>query len=46
MPKVYVAESPIQGQGVFAGQAVRKGEVILAIDDSRVVTPENPLHPE
>jgi hypothetical protein len=46
MSKVYVAGSPIQGQGVFAGQAVRKGEVILAIDDSRVVTPENPLHPE
>jgi uncharacterized protein len=44
--KVYVRESPIQGQGVFAARAIAQGEPVLAIDDSRVVTVENPLRAE
>lgn len=46
MSKVYVHNSKIQGKGVFAKQAMAEGEIVLAIDDSRVVTDENPLHPE
>ncbi|MCI0551891.1 MAG: SET domain-containing protein-lysine N-methyltransferase [Anaerolineae bacterium] len=43
MRKVVVKESPINGLGVFALEDISKGEAVLAIDDSRVVTPENPL---
>ena len=43
MSKVYVADSKIQGRGVFAKQTLIKGEIVLAIDDSRVVTDGNPL---
>jgi len=35
MSKVYVHESRIQGKGVFAKQSITKGEVVLAIDDTR-----------
>jgi SET domain-containing protein len=41
--KVIVKESSINGLGVFALENIAKGELILAIDDSRVVTPEFPL---
>lgn len=41
--KVIVKESSIHGLGVFASEGIAKGEWILAIDDSRIVTPEFPL---
>jgi SET domain-containing protein len=44
--KVYVDRSPIQGRGVFAAVDIARGEAILAIDDSRIVTPQRPLHPQ
>jgi SET domain-containing protein len=43
--KISVRKSVIHGKGVFANQKIRKGEHILAIDDSRVVDDENPLNP-
>lgn len=43
MAKVIVKESAINGLGAFALQNLAKGEMILAIDDARVVTPELPL---
>jgi SET domain-containing protein len=41
--KVIVKESSINGMGVFASESIANGELILAIDDSRIVTPELPL---
>ena len=38
MANVSVEASPIEGQGVFAAAEFRRGERILPIDDSRVVT--------
>ena len=46
MSKVYLGDSKIQGKGVFAKQGIMKGEIVLAIDDSRVVTDDDPLRPE
>lgn len=43
---VFVAESKINGVGVFAARDFAAGEIILAIDDSRVVDEEHPLRPE
>lgn len=43
MTKVFVKESPINGLGVFALKDMTQGEVVLAIDDSRVVTSDFPL---
>lgn len=43
MSKVYVDDSEIEGKGVFASVEIEKGEKILEIDDSRVVTENNPL---
>ncbi len=43
MTKVAVKESSINGMGVFASKNIAKGELVLAIDDSRVVTLELPL---
>jgi hypothetical protein len=43
MANVVVKESPINGLGVFVLQSLAKGELVLAIDDSRVVTDESPL---
>jgi len=43
MGKVYVAESRIHGQGVFAAVTLKPGEPVLALDDSREVTPDQPL---
>ena len=43
MTKIIVQESSINGMGVFALENIAKGEIILAIDDSRVLTPELPL---
>jgi MFS family permease len=42
-PGVRVGASKIHGTGVFATTPFAKGECILDIDDSRRVTPENPL---
>lgn len=43
MTKVAVKESSINGMGVFASKHIAKGELVLAIDDSRVLTLELPL---
>jgi hypothetical protein len=43
MAKVIVKESSINGIGVFALESIAKGELVVAIDDSRIVTPEFPL---
>lgn len=43
---VTVAESKINGSGVFAERDFAAGEIILAIDDSRIVDEEHPLRPE
>ena len=45
MSRVYTAESPIQGTGVFSSARFSPGEVILKIDDSRIVTDADPLDP-
>jgi len=44
-PAVIVAESEIQGLGVFATADFASGDVILAIDDSYVVDDEHPVPP-
>ncbi len=44
--RVYVDRSPIHSLGVFASRPIRKGEIVLAIDDSRVVDMAHPLHSE
>jgi SET domain-containing protein len=46
MADVIVAESKIHGRGVFATRDFAEGELILAIDDSRVVDDDHPLRPE
>lgn len=46
MSKVSVKDSKIQGKGVFAKLPIAKGEIVLAIDDSRKVTDDMPLRPE
>ncbi len=46
MSKVYVDCSSIHGKGVFAAVDIKEGEQILKLDDSRVVTNDNPLRPE
>jgi SET domain-containing protein len=45
-PRLAIAASPIQGLGVFAVDAIRRGAVILRVDDSRVIDGEHPLRPE
>ncbi len=45
MSRVYTAESPVQGTGVFSSARFSPGEVILKIDDSRIVTDADPLDP-
>jgi GNAT superfamily N-acetyltransferase len=45
MSRVYTAESPIHGTGAFSSAYVSPGEVVLRIDDSRVVTDADPLDP-
>ncbi len=46
MVDVIVAESKIHGLGVFATRDFAEGEIILPIDDSRIVDDEHPLRPE
>jgi len=43
---VHVGESPIAGRGVFASRPFVTGDLILRFDDSRHITPDNPLRPE
>jgi len=45
MSDLRVLSSPINGLGVFTGRPFRKGEALLAIDDSRIVDEEHPLSP-
>jgi uncharacterized protein len=45
MSHVYTAEYSIHGIGVFSSARFRPGEIILKIDDSRVVTDADPLDP-
>jgi len=45
-PSVSVSPSPVQGYGAFVDHAFRQGEVLLHLDDSRVVDAEHPLRPE
>jgi SET domain-containing protein len=40
MKTIIVEQSEIQGKGVFAARCFHKGEVVLQIDDSHVVTDE------
>jgi SET domain-containing protein len=46
MADVIVKESNIHGTGVFAARDHAEGEIILEIDDSRIVDAEHPLRPE
>jgi SET domain-containing protein len=46
MADVIIAGSQIHGLGVFATRDFAEGEIILPIDDSRVVDAEHPLRPE
>lgn len=46
MVDVVVAESRIHGLGVFAAREFAEGEIILPIDDSRVVDAQHPLRHE
>lgn len=45
MSRVQTAASPIHGTGVFSSAPFSPGEVVLRIDDSRVVTDADPLDP-
>jgi GNAT superfamily N-acetyltransferase len=45
MSRAYTAASPIHGMGVFSAARFSPGEVVLKIDDSRVVTEPDPLDP-
>jgi hypothetical protein len=40
---VWIRSSPINGLGVFAKRTFRRGEIVLSIDDRRVVDEEHPL---
>lgn len=46
MSNLIVSESRIHGLGVFAGREFAEGEIIRAIDDSRIVDDGHPLRPE
>ena len=43
MKNVEVRDSKIKGKGVFATRPIMKGEVILRIDDSVVIRPDDPV---
>lgn len=46
MKNVFVCESKIHGLGVFAHVDFAASEIILTIDDTRVVDADHPLRPE
>ncbi len=41
--KVEVKQSLIHGMGVFASKDIARGEVVLRVDDSRIVDDDNPV---
>jgi len=41
--RVETRESPVHGTGVFAAERIPRGEVVLSIDDSRIVDDEHPM---
>jgi hypothetical protein len=43
MSRIYTADSPIHGMGVFTSDHFSPGEIILKIDDSRIVSETVPL---
>jgi GNAT superfamily N-acetyltransferase len=45
MSRVYTADSPIHGTGVFSSVPFLPGEIVLKIDDSRIVADAAPLDP-
>jgi uncharacterized protein len=45
MGRVYTAESPMHGTGVFSAASISPGEIVLKIDDTRIVTDTDPLDP-
>lgn len=45
MGPIQTADSPIHGTGVFAAASFIPGEIVLQIDDTRVVTDANPVDP-
>ena len=45
MSRVYTAESLIHGSGVFSSAHFSPGEIVLKINDSRVVTDADPFDP-
>ena len=45
MSRVYTGESSIQGTGVFSSDHFSPGEIVMKIDDSRVVTDADSLNP-
>lgn len=45
-PFLHVAESSINGRGVYARRAFAAGETVLVLDDRRVVDAERPLRVE
>ena len=46
MSDVIVTESKIHGIGVFANRTFKQREIVLPLDDSRIVDDEHPLRPE
>lgn len=46
MDEVIVAESKIHGVGVFSARDFAMGEIVIPIDDSRIVDNRHPLRPE
>ena len=44
--QLQVRDSLIHGKGVFATKNFEKSELIIVLDDSRIVNRENPLDPE
>ena len=46
MRRVYTSQSSIHSTGVFAADQLLPGEIVLKIDDSRVVTDTDPLDSE
>ena len=41
--KIEIRKSSIQGDGVFATDRISRGEVILSLDDSRIVDGQHPV---
>jgi hypothetical protein len=46
MTPLVIGPSRIQGSGVFTAEAMRRGTVLLHINDSRVLDSDHPLRPD